>query len=105
MIRIRILEQEVGRHLRRVAGLEQQLSEQEQQHREWSEQLLGRGRLRGKEITPDMHQVLNSLSTALTVGRGCTMKEFLDWRSMCIFFETRFLRRPGAKKATYLQAR
>jgi len=40
MVRIRILEQEVERHLRRVGGLEQQLSELEQQHRERSEQLL-----------------------------------------------------------------
>ena len=40
MVRIRILEQEVERHLRRVCLLEQQLSELEKQHRERTEQLM-----------------------------------------------------------------
>ena len=40
IVRIRILEQEVERHLRRVAVLEQQLREVEQMHKERSEQLL-----------------------------------------------------------------
>ena len=45
LVRIRLLEQEVERHLRRVASLEQQLAELEAQHGARVEELLGERRL------------------------------------------------------------
>ena len=86
MIRIRIFEQEVERHLRRVAGLEQQLSEQEQQHRERSEQLLGerkaereRDHTRHASNLKQLEHSLNSRERMYKERKG------KDWRGKCIF--------------------
>ena len=72
VVRIRILEQEAERHLRRVKSLEQQLAEVEQAAGERTNQLLQERRQERERDTPGTRPLSSSSSTASTAGRECT---------------------------------